>query len=881
MSTKSKEQNFKYKVSVIVPIYNGERYIENCVNSVMNEQGNRDDYEVILVNDGSKDNSAAICDEMAKKYPNIKVIHKENETLSPTRNRGIRESEGKYFLFLDVDDTILPHTIDKLIKFFDKHYDEVDLVTYPQIDILRDGTLRKHFRFDIMKKSGVYDLTINPYITQTRVNVIVKNKGQGNNVLFDETPGFRHEDSCYNAYVLMDKMKIGFCNEGGYVYALNNDNITANYFYAYYIFETATKYYENLFAEFKESKVPKYFQSLVLNDLSWKLRSNKFLPYHYEKEDLEHAFDRICKIVQQMDDEIILNHPDVDTYHKHFFLSLKKGNYEIETDDDCCMLLHEGKVLATWRTFGINVQKIKLNNGKFRIYAAAKHPISIYREMKVWVQENDDSATLRQMETTDSTYSYNRAKIKTANFRRFVYECDVNQINKIQFFIEVDGTLYETRFSNTMNAPFDNGVGKKSMIRDRILIRFETEAITVKALNDAEYEQELRLEEEFHKDWNPELWKERKRISRDMSQKNVWLYYDANTNIENGLLQFRYDRAQNDGVERYYVYDNELSAIEHHFTEEEKKYLVQFGSDKHKELFHRAAKILTAYAQLNYYCPYPNNEVKYFSDLWNYEVVYLQHGILHATLPWQYGNDRVALDKIIVSSNFEKENMINKYCFREEEIIDSGMVRFDYIDKTKKPKNRILIAPSWRHYLIGDIRNNRWTPQIEKFLKSDYFNKYMELFNSDHLKQLLEDNDLYLDFKLHPIFELYKDEFKIENPRITLAESAVDLADYKICITDFSSFVFDFVYCNKPVLYFMPDYYMFKSGMHTYRELDIPLEDGFGKLAIEPEDLVRNIEEIIQNNFEIPMEYRVKTDHFFTYYDNHAKRTYEAIKGEE
>jgi len=885
---KMDNKGYKYRVSVIIPIYNSEAYLEKCIDSCMVDQGDYKDYQVVLVNDGSSDSSPEICDRYAAKYPNIKVIHKENEKLSATRNRGMRESDAKYFLYLDSDDTLLPHTIDKVADFFDKHYDEIDLVTYPQIDILRDGTLRKHFRFDIMKKSGVYDLKIHPYICQTRVNVMAKNKGEENNVYFDTTPNFRHEDSCYNAYVLKDKMKIGFCDEGGYVYALNNDNITANYFYAYYIFETSMNYYEELFASFENGVVPKYFQSLVLNDLSWKLRSNKILPYHYTPEELEKAKERVRKLVEYMDEEMILSHPDVDLYHKHFFLSLKKdNNCRMVADDDSIVYQSESKSIARWRYMGINLQKITMKNNKLRIYAAAKSSVSIHMKQRVWVQENDDPATMRELDTTLSTYSYNRAKMITGDFRRFVYECDMDKVNKIQFFVEVSGHKYPAKFSHTVNVPFDNTYECHLLIRDGYVLKEEELFLTCSKPNKKDYEAAIAENERVHQLWYDSLdkeykqkgnWlKERDSINRDLSTHNVWLYNDANTNIENGLMQFRYDMAQNDGIERYYVYDNELSAIKHHFKKSEMPYLVRFGSKKHRSLFHRAAKILTAYAQLNYYCPFERGESKFYKDLWNYEVVYLQHGILHATLPWQYGNDRLALDKVVVSSEFEKNNMIDKYCFCEDEIIDAGMVRLDFVDREAKPKNRILIAPSWRHYLIGDIRNNRWTPQTEKFLKSDYFVKYMEFFNSEELKKFLEDNDMYLDFKLHPIFELYKEHFVFESDRIQLAESAVELSDYKICITDFSSFVFDFVYCNKPVLYFMPDYDQFRSGMHTYRELDLPLEDGFGKFTADPAELVANIKEIAENDYQVVDAYKAKTEHFFTYYDNHAKRTYEAL----
>ena len=268
-------------------------------------------------------------------------------------------------------------------------------------------------------------------------------------------------------------------------------------------------------------------------------------------------------------------------------------------------------------------------------------------------------------------------------------------------------------------------------------------------------------------------------------------------------------------------------------------------------------------------------------DIWNYELIYLQHGILHATLPWQYGNDRLNIDKTIVSSYFEVGNMIQNYAYEKEELVPTGMVRFDLIDRSVTPKNKILLAPSWRHYLIGDIVDNRWTPYYDKFIKSEYFQKYNEFLNSPKLDAVLQKYNMEIDFKLHPIFEVYMDQFHIENKRIHLVKESVNLSEYKICITDFSSFVFDFLYCNKPVLYYMPDYEMIKSGMHTYRELDIPLEDGFGKLSIEPEELIESIQELLENNCEILDEYRKKTENFFTCYDNHGKRTYEAISGKE
>ena len=88
--------------SIIIPICNVEKYLRQCIDSVLAE--NFLDCEIILVNDGSPDDCGEICDEYANKYSHIKVIHKHNGGLSDARNAGIKEAKGDYLIFLDSDD---------------------------------------------------------------------------------------------------------------------------------------------------------------------------------------------------------------------------------------------------------------------------------------------------------------------------------------------------------------------------------------------------------------------------------------------------------------------------------------------------------------------------------------------------------------------------------------------------------------------------------------------------------------------------------------------------------------------------------------------------------------------------------------------------------
>lgn len=88
--------------SICIPVYNTSKYLKECLESVLNQTFK--DFEIVLIDDGSTDGSSDICDNFAKQYPNIRVIHKQNEGLMMTRRRGFQEAKGEYFICLDSDD---------------------------------------------------------------------------------------------------------------------------------------------------------------------------------------------------------------------------------------------------------------------------------------------------------------------------------------------------------------------------------------------------------------------------------------------------------------------------------------------------------------------------------------------------------------------------------------------------------------------------------------------------------------------------------------------------------------------------------------------------------------------------------------------------------
>ena len=121
-------------VSVIVPVYNTEKYMRRCLESILSQTYT--DLEVILVDDGSTDKSGKICDEYAQKDTRVKVIHKKNEGVSKARIEGYSQSTGDYIVFVDSDDFIADSIIEVLLSTLQK--EQVDLVSCLCYDIVKD-----------------------------------------------------------------------------------------------------------------------------------------------------------------------------------------------------------------------------------------------------------------------------------------------------------------------------------------------------------------------------------------------------------------------------------------------------------------------------------------------------------------------------------------------------------------------------------------------------------------------------------------------------------------------------------------------------------------------------------------------------------------------
>lgn len=133
-------------ISFIIPVYNTQEYIEKCVHSILSLKNI--DYEIIIIDDGSTDNSGVICDNLSYKYSNIKVIHTYNSGVSHARNVGIKESKGKWLSFIDSDDFI-NEQFNILINY----------LSNPNIELIHYGWLYIHnniHNYQIIKRTQIF-----------------------------------------------------------------------------------------------------------------------------------------------------------------------------------------------------------------------------------------------------------------------------------------------------------------------------------------------------------------------------------------------------------------------------------------------------------------------------------------------------------------------------------------------------------------------------------------------------------------------------------------------------------------------------------------------------------------------------------------------------
>lgn len=217
------------KVSVIVPIYNCEKYLANCLDSIVSQT--LDETEIILENDGSTDGSLKIMCEYAKKYPNIIVVDKQNSGYGATMNCGIDAARGEYIAIVEPDDYIDKNMFSVLYKKAKKY--DLDVI---KSDYYEFSAANGCKRIKSVYNKLVYNRVINcdtcPNLFHYRMNTwtgLYKTDFiKSSNIRYNETPGASYQDNGFWFQTMALAKKIMFINKAFYHYRVDNPNSSIN-----------------------------------------------------------------------------------------------------------------------------------------------------------------------------------------------------------------------------------------------------------------------------------------------------------------------------------------------------------------------------------------------------------------------------------------------------------------------------------------------------------------------------------------------------------------------------------------------------------------------------------------------------------------------------
>ena len=234
--TKSQQESNEPLVSIVIPIYNTSKYLPRCLDSVVNQT--YQNLEIILIDDGSTDNSGKIADSYAKKDSRITVIHQKNAGQSAARNTGIKNSTGTYLSFLDGDDEFAPTFIEEHLAHFDKdtsltvcglHYKRLGEHTAKDVYL---SPLRKRHKNE-SKKSYLLYLLAKDGRMYSSVNKLYDTK-TAKKISFDESLNFAEDTKFVYDYLAIKSGEPTFILKPLYIYNFGTDTSTIKH--------TATKW---------------------------------------------------------------------------------------------------------------------------------------------------------------------------------------------------------------------------------------------------------------------------------------------------------------------------------------------------------------------------------------------------------------------------------------------------------------------------------------------------------------------------------------------------------------------------------------------------------------------------------------------------------------
>jgi len=358
-------------------------------------------------------------------------------------------------------------------------------------------------------------------------------------------------------------------------------------------------------------------------------------------------------------------------------------------------------------------------------------------------------------------------------------------------------------------------------------------------------------------------------------RKNIWLCFEkfSDSAQDNSYYFFKYCYENTERKNLYYVIKETSPDYSNVKNMEDK--VIHYMSFKYLVYLFAAKLLISSESKMHVYdIRAQKGRIKKFVA--SKKHVFLQHGViaLKRVDSIYKKTSKNAVDLFVVSSESEKNIIKNNFGYLDEEVIVTGLSRWDVlVDKTKQmEQSNLLLMPTWRSWM-DDL------PE-EKFIETDYYKNYIALLNSKELAGMLEQYNIALNFFIHPKFKAYIDKFSSNNERVRIyqyGEIRVNelLMESTMLITDYSSVAWDMYYQKKPILFYQFDLEDYMKYQGSYIDMDSEL---FGDRAFTTSELIELIKKYAGNGFMEDEKFASMRAKLLKYTDkNNSKRIYHEI----
>jgi CDP-glycerol glycerophosphotransferase (TagB/SpsB family) len=356
-------------------------------------------------------------------------------------------------------------------------------------------------------------------------------------------------------------------------------------------------------------------------------------------------------------------------------------------------------------------------------------------------------------------------------------------------------------------------------------------------------------------------------------QKNIWLAFEkfSNSAQDNGFYFFKYCHDHGKKENFYYILKEDSPDYSNVLPLKNK--VIHFMSFKYMVYLFAAKLLISSETKGHAY------DIRVQKGLLRKAIkykrqVFLQHGVIALKRVDQVfkKTSNNAADLFVVSSEYEKNIIKSNFGYKDNEIIVTGLSRWDVLKDQSKGQSTILLMPTWRSWM-DDLSE-------KKFMETEYYKQYTSLLNSHYLEEVLEQYDIKLNFFIHPKFKAYIDKFSSTNKRIKIYQYGEEklnqlLMRSSMLITDYSSVSWDMYYQKKPIIFYQFDLEDYIKYQGSYINMETEL---FGDRVFKADQLVDLIKKYADQNYNENPKYALMREEYFKYTDqNNSSRIYQEI----